>query len=192
MSAELNRLLGNLLRVGTVTQIRKKPARVRVNTGDLDTGWLRWSAARAGAFRIWAPPSVGEQVLLGCPGGTTEAAVILCSINSAEFTAPSDNLSEICIAAPDGAQFSYNAETGALNASGIKTATIAASVSVRLETPLVECTDQLMARTLDITEGGTLNGDFTHSGKFTSNGVQIDDHDHGGIKRGSEWTEGTK
>ena len=29
-------------------------------------------------------------------------------------------------------------------------------------------------------------------GKFTSNGVQVDDHGHGGVKSGDNWTQGTK
>jgi len=192
MNAELMRLLSNVLRVGTVSQIQSDPPRVRVETGDLLTDWLRWSTQRAGAFNVWMPPAVGEQVLLACPGGTTEAAVILCSINSAAFPAPSGSLNEICITAPDGARFSYDADAGALAASGIKTAEIAASVSVTLRAPLVECTEQLRAKTLDITDGGQLAGEFTHSGKFTSNGVQVDNHTHGGVKSGESWTEGTK
>jgi phage baseplate assembly protein gpV len=36
-------------------------------------------------------------------------------------------------------------------------------------------------------------GDIQHTGgKFTSNGVQVDNHNHGGVERGGSWTEGTK
>lgn len=69
MSAELIRLLENVLRVGVVIAVDEESWRVRVQSGELQTDWLRWNTTRAGAFSIWVPPSVGEQVWLGCIGG---------------------------------------------------------------------------------------------------------------------------
>ncbi|SVJ78280.1 baseplate assembly protein V [Klebsiella pneumoniae] len=47
--------------------------------------------------------------------------------------------------------------------------------------------------TLEVKQGGKMSGDIEHSGgAFTSNGVQVDKHGHGGIRRGDEWTEGTQ
>ncbi|PWC10935.1 phage baseplate assembly protein V [Brenneria roseae subsp. americana] len=193
MNAELFRLLGNLLRVGTVTEIDVDTWRVRVNSGELNTDWLRWETTRAGAFNIWIPPSVGEQVLLGCIGGNPETAVILCSLYSDENPAAGSSINEMVIKAPDGATVRYDADASALEASGMKTARIVASVGVTLETPVVECTDHLVAKTLEITEGGRIRGNVDHSnGAFKSNGVQIDEHDHGGVERGGSWTEGIK
>lgn len=37
-----------------------------------------------------------------------------------------------------------------------------------------------------------MRGTIEHTGKFTSNGVQIDDHGHGGVEHGGSWTEDTK
>ena len=39
--AELLRLLENIARTGTVTEIDEKNARVRVQSGGLETTWLR-------------------------------------------------------------------------------------------------------------------------------------------------------
>ena len=80
MSAELIRLLENTLRVGVVIAVDKERWRVRVQSGELQTDWLRWNTTRAGEFRIWVPPSVGEQVWLGCIGGNPETAVIIGSL----------------------------------------------------------------------------------------------------------------
>lgn len=193
MSAELIRLLENILRVGVVIDVDEESWRVRVQSGELQTDWLRWNTTRAGAFSIWVPPSVGEQVWLGCIGGNPETAVIIGSLYSSDNPAPGSSLKEIVLTAPDGALFRYDAEASALEAQGMKTAHIKTSVSVTLETPVVECTDHLKARTFELSEGGTMKGNITHTGgKFTSNGVQVDDHDHGGVERGGSWTEGTK
>ncbi|EHD23642.1 MULTISPECIES: phage baseplate assembly protein V [Brenneria] len=193
MSAELFRLLGNVLRVGTVTEIDVDSWRVRVNSGELNTDWLRWQATRAGAFSIWIPPSVGEQVLMGCIGGNPETAVILGSLYSDENPAPGSSINELVIKAPDGATLRYDAGAGALEANGMKTARIVASVGVTLETPVVECTDHLVAKTFSFTEGGNMKGNVNHSGgAFKSNDVQVDSHSHGGVMSGPSWTVGTK
>jgi phage baseplate assembly protein V len=74
--AEVIRLLENIVRTGTVTEIDEEKWRVRVKSGELDSTWLRWNAQRAGAFSFWVPPSVGEQVWFLCLGGNTTAAII--------------------------------------------------------------------------------------------------------------------
>ncbi|MGP4873308.1 phage baseplate assembly protein V, partial [Klebsiella pneumoniae] len=70
---------------------------------------------------------------------------------------------------------------------------VKASTRVTLDTPEVVCTNKLTTGTLEVKQGGRMSGDIEHSGgAFTSNGVQVDKHAHGGIKRGDEWTEGTQ
>ena len=186
MSAELIRLLENILRVGVVIAVDEESWRVRVQSGELQTDWLRWNTTRAGAFSIWVPPSVGEQVWLGCIGGNPETAVIIGSLHSSDHPAPGSSLKEIVLTAPDGASFRYDAEASALEAQGMKTAHIKASASVTLETPLVECTDHLKTRTFELTEGGTMKGDVTHSdGSLSSNGKVLHTHKHPGDSGGT-------
>ena len=68
----------------------------------------------------------------------------------------------------------------------MKTAHIKASASVTLETPLVECTDHLKTRTFELTEGGTMKGDVTHSdGSLSSNGKVLHTHKHPGDSGGT-------
>ncbi|WP_199637188.1 phage baseplate assembly protein V [Serratia sp. PAMC26656] len=192
-AAELIRLLENLIRVGVVTEIDEDAWRVRVSTGELDTAWLRWNAQRAGAFSIWMPPSLGEQVWLVCIGGNPETAIIGGSLYSNDHPAPGSSSKEMVITAPDGTRFRYDAAVGALEVSGIKTAKVTAEVKIILDSPVVECTELLKTKKFDVTEGGEMRGTFSHSGgAFTSNGVQVDDHGHGAIERGGDWTEGTR
>ncbi|EMW5170535.1 phage baseplate assembly protein V [Klebsiella variicola] len=191
--AELLRLLENIVRTGTVTEIDESKWRVRVQSGELKTTWLRWNAQRAGAFKVWMPPSVGEQVWFLCLGGNTDVAFIGGSLYSDDNPAPGASRNEMVVTAPDGATFRYDAEAGALQVTGIKSATIEASVKVTLDTPEVECTNLLTTKNLNVTEGGEMHGDVTHTGgAFTSNGVQVDNHNHGAVERGGSWTEGTR
>ena len=191
--AELIRLLENIVRTGTVTEIDEEKWRVRVQSGGLETTWLRWNAQRAGAFKVWVPPSIGEQVWFLCLGGNTDVAFIGGSLYSDDNPAPGATRKEMVVTAPDGAKFRYDAEAGALQVQGIKSAVIEASVIVTLDTPEVNCTNLLRAKNLNIPEGGKMHGNFSHTGgKFTSNGVQVDDHNHGAVERGGSWTEGTQ
>ncbi|AUW12076.1 MULTISPECIES: phage baseplate assembly protein V [Klebsiella] len=190
---ELLRLLENIARTGTVTEIDEKNWRVRVQSGGLETTWLRWTAQRAGAFKVWVPPSIGEQVWFLCLGGNTDVAFIGGSLYSDDNPAPGVSRNEMIVTAPDGAMFCYDAEAGALQVKGIKSAVVEASVKITLDTPEVECTNLLTTKSLNVTEGGEMRGDITHTdGALTSNGVQVDDHDHGAVERGGSWTEGTR
>ena len=191
--AGLLRLLENIARTGTVTEIDEGKWRVRVQSGKLETTWLRWNAQRAGAFKVWVPPSIGEQVWFLCLGGNTDVAFIGGSLYSDDNPAPGASRNEMVVTAPDGAMFRYDAEAGALQVKGIQTAVVEASVKVTLDTPEVECTNLLTTKHLNVTEGGEMHGDVTHTGgAFTSNGVQVDDHGHGAVERGGSWTEGTR
>ena len=191
--AELLRLLENIARTGTVVEIDEEKWRVRVQSGGLETAWLRWNAQRAGAFKVWVPPSVGEQVWFLCLGGNTDVAFIGGSLYSDDNPAPGASRNEMVMTAPDGATFRYSAEAGALQVKGIKSAVVEASVKITLDTPEVECTNRLITKNLEVTEGGEMRGDITHTGgAFTSNGVQVDDHNHGAVERGGSWTEGTR
>lgn len=205
---DILRLLRNLIRTGVIVEVDLDDGRCRVQTGGITTDWLQWLTARAGHSRLWWAPSVGEQVLLLAVGGELDTAFVLPGIFSDDFPAPSASADALHIDFPDGAVMEYEPETGALTVSGIKTADVTASDSITatvplvtvkaetritLDSPEVVCTNKLTTATLEVTKGGTMSGDITHTGgKLSSNGVVVDDHNHGKIQRGSEWTEGTK
>lgn len=109
---------------------------------------------------------------------------------------------------PDGAVMEYEPKNSALTVSGIKTADVTASGSltatvpevlirastrITLDTPEVICTNKLTTATLEVQQGGKLQGNIDHtSGAFTSNGVQVDNHNHGSVQSGGSWTKGIK
>ena len=205
---ELARAIRNLIRSGVVTEVDTAQGLCRVQSGGIQTTWLNWLTTRAGRSRTWWAPSVGEQVLLLAIGGELDTAFVLPGIFSDDNPAPSASADAWHVTFPDGAVIEYEPETGALTVSGIKTADVTASDSITatvpvvlvkaetritLDTPEVVCTHKLTTGTLEVQKGGTMRGNIEHTGgRFTSNGVQADDHDHGGVKRGDERTVGTK
>jgi phage baseplate assembly protein V len=203
---EILRLLRNLIRIGTVTEVDLDNALCRVATGDNTTDWLNWLTLRAGQSRSWWAPSQGEQVLILSLGGELDTAFVLPGIFSDDFPQPSASAHGLYITFPDGATLHYEPESGELRADGVKTAVInaselvtvtapnitcTASVKILLDTPEVECTNNLTTATLNVTKGGQMSGNVDHSGgNFSSNGVIVDKHDHGGVLRGGDHTEG--
>lgn len=182
---EILRLLRNLIRIGTVSAVKLDDGLCRVDTGNNTTGWLHWLTARAGKTRSWNAPSVGEQVLVLCLGGELDTGFVLPGIFSDDNPAPSASADALHWSFPDGAVIEYEPATGALTASGIQTATISAAVQVLLDTPLVECTQLLRTAQLDVTDGGTMKGNVTHSGgNLSSNGKVLHTHKHPGDSGG--------
>lgn len=205
---EIARAIRNLIRTGIVTDVDLDEGLCRVQTGGMQTTWLNWLTCRAGRSRVWWAPSVGEQVLLLAIGGELDTAFVLPGIFSDDHPAPSTSPDAFHVSFPDGAVIEYEPESGALTVSGIKTADVTASESITatvpvvmvkaetritLDTPEVVCTNKLTTGTLEVQKGGKMSGNIEHTGgTFTSNGVQVDNHDHGGVERGGSWTEGTK
>ncbi|HDS5549391.1 TPA: phage baseplate assembly protein V [Klebsiella aerogenes] len=205
---ELARAIRNLIRSGVVTEVDTVQGLCRVQSGGNHTTWLNWLTTRAGRSRTWWAPSVGEQVLLLAIGGELDTAFVLPGIFSDDNPAPSASADAWHVAFPDGAVIEYEPETGALTVSGVKTADVTASGSITvtvpvvlvksetritLDTPEVVCTNKLTTGTLEVQKGGTMRGNIEHTGgTFKSNGVQVDDHGHGGVQKGGGWTEGTK
>lgn len=61
---EIMRLITNLIRTGTVTEVDRENWLCRVKTGDLETNWINWLTLRAGGARTWWCPSPDEQVVV--------------------------------------------------------------------------------------------------------------------------------
>ncbi|MBZ3682615.1 phage baseplate assembly protein V [Providencia rettgeri] len=203
MSAEIRRLIRNMIRIGIVTDVNAKKG-CRVQIGNLETDWLNWVTLRAGSTRTMNAPSVGEQVLILALGGELTTAFVLTGIFSNEHSEPTDSITADHRTYSDGAIIEYEPATGALKATGIKTANIEASEQVsattkvvivnaskqiNLTTPKVICSQNLTCATLNVTEGGEMTGNFTHTGgAIKSNGITLHGHTHGGVRSGGEST----
>lgn len=182
--ADLNRLLHNLIRIGTIAAVDPEQPRARVQLGGLLTDWLPFTAARAGGTVSRWDPVVGEQVMVLCPGGNLDVGVIGPSLYSDAGVAPAIRPQHMHVTYPDGAVIEYNPDSGELNAIGVQRATIKAAVSVTLDTPLTHCTGNL-----------TVAGDVSADGHITGptatiGGIAVTTHTHGGVQGGGSQTQG--
>jgi phage baseplate assembly protein V len=86
--AELERRMWNLLRFGTIQATDYPAARVKVQSGDMLTGWIPWMTRRASSDVDWWAPELGEQVLLLSPCGDPAQAVALPALYQLAHPAP--------------------------------------------------------------------------------------------------------
>ncbi|KRC85443.1 baseplate assembly protein [Achromobacter sp. Root83] len=191
-AAELFRLISNLVRIGTVSAVdlKARPAKVRVASGDLQTNWLPWLELRAGRTRTWNPPTLGEQVVVLCPDGDPAGGVVLAGLNSDDIPAPSDSEAEHVTDYPDGARITYDHQAGKLTAVGVTSAFVEASESATVKCPEITLDGNVTVTGLFTYQAGmagkngkgngtTIQGDITHvSGNLSSNGVVLHTHKH--------------
>lgn len=86
---EVERMLANMLRVGTITSV--EGAKVRVSMGETTTALLPWFTRRAGNDIDWWSPEVGEQVMVLSPSGELRQGVVLPAIYHNRASAPADS-----------------------------------------------------------------------------------------------------
>ena len=107
-SADINRRLESMIRLGTIAAVDHGAARCQVKTGGLVTEWLPWLERRAGTTRDWDPPTVGEQCLLLSPSGEPGAGIVLTGIASNANPMPSGDKNKQVRNWPDGARHHYD------------------------------------------------------------------------------------
>jgi len=184
---EIMRLITNLIRTGTVSDVDTVNWLCRVKTGDLETNWINWLTCRAGKTRTWWQPSIGEQVVLLSLGGNLETAFALPAIYSDAFPPPDYSENGSTTVFNDGGWFQYEPDTGQLLIKNIKSVRIEAADGIQL------ITDQLGvdASQMLINSETVINGAVTQGGgDMSSNGVIADKHKHDKVKSGGDTSGG--
>lgn len=184
---ELMRLITNLIRTGTVSEVDPVNWLCRVKTGDIETNWINWLTTRAGNTRTWWKPTVGEQVVLLSLGGNLETAFALPAIYSDAFPPPDYSENGATTVFQDGGWFQYEPETGQLLIKNIKSVRIEAADGIQLITEQFDVdADQTRINSETVMNGTVTQG----GGGMSSNGVVVHTHKHGGVKSGTDMSGG--
>lgn len=154
--AELNRLIENLVRFGTVAEVQLKPPRVKVNSGGITTTWLPWLTLRAGEDQVWDPPTVDEQVLLLSPSGQLANGVAITGLFSDSIPANGDRAGLHRRTYADGAVIEYDS--------------VAHHLDVTL--PAGGTTNLVSDGGIHIVGPITHEGDYTQTGDYVQTGNQ--------------------
>lgn len=206
--SELQRLLHNLIRVGTIHSVDHggpgQPARVRVAIGELLTDWRPYHECRAGATTTWNPPTVGEQATVFSPSGDLGAAVVLVGLNSTGNPAPSNAASKSVTKYPDGTivEYDHGAHALLVSLSGGGTATVVAPGSVTIDSPEVTMTGNCTVKGTLAYQGGLLGKGIAKGAKsaaeiegsmratedVVAGDISLTGHGHGGVRSGGDRT----
>lgn len=153
-------LIGDLIRIGIIDAVDLDGATATVRAGDVlspPLPWMEW----AGAFRSWAPPTAGEQVLLLCPEGDIAGGVILRGLFSNSFPAPGSGANPE-IHGPAGLVITLTGDGVEITAPGGVT----------------------------ITGDVDVTGTITASADVIGGGISLKTHTHGGVQSGGSSTGG--
>ena len=131
--AELERRLGNLLRLGVVEEADYAAARVKVKSGDLVTGWIPWLTRRASNDSDWWAPEEKEQVVLLSPDGDPAQAVALPALYQSAHPAPASVETVRRVKFADGTVIEYDREASRLKADCVGDIEIIAAGNVKFK-----------------------------------------------------------
>ncbi|WP_336748598.1 phage baseplate assembly protein V [Pantoea vagans] len=184
---EIMRLITNLIRTGTVSEVDPVNWLCRVKTGDLETNWINWLTLRAGSTRTWWQPTVGEQVVLLSLGGNLETAFALPAIYSEAFPPPDYSDDGDTTEYSDGGFFQYDPARNLWLIRGVKNVLVEGAENMELNTKKFA----LNADEAVINAAMKINGAVTQSGgAMSSNDVVVHSHKHGGVKSGGDTSGG--
>ncbi len=209
--SELQRAQAGIVRFGTISALDVANARVRVKAGGLETDWLPWLTARAGATRTWSAPRVGEQVVVLAESGNPSQGVVMPSIYQNDHPAPAASQDIEATVYPDGSRVEYDSASHTLTvtvgagsvvvncksaAVNCETATVKASTSVTMDTPNTICTGNLTVANSIAMGGGVGGGSMSINGPVEINGASLthngknvgSTHSHGGVQSGGAST----
>ena len=68
-TSDLERLIQNLIRIGTIYAVDESARKIKVTSGKLVTQWLDWPAEEGRNYKRWRPLRLNTQVILASPGG---------------------------------------------------------------------------------------------------------------------------
>lgn len=166
--ADIQRLVGDLIRPGRIASVDLAAKRCTVEVGDLTTGPLPWIAFRAGRARSWSPPTEGEQCLLLCSEGDTNAGFVIPGLFSDAFAAPSSSPDEVAMHYDDGSVVTYDMASHTLTVD-------IASGKVIVNAP----------NGLTVNGPVTINGTLTATDDVIGGGKSLKGHKHRDTQPGS-------
>ncbi|WP_271165799.1 phage baseplate assembly protein V [Brevundimonas intermedia] len=170
-NAETDLTIGNLVRVGVVHSVDFEAGTAIVRFGEELSPPIDWDMP-SGRIKIWAPPTVGEQVEVSSPEGDIEQGTISSRLKSSQF-APLFLGAKFGIGFEDGALIVYDPETHLLSFDLPGSATIRAPDGVRL------------IADLDIEGNLKVSGAVTADVDVVGGGKSLKGHKHTGVQTGS-------
>lgn len=194
MSAESNRRLENLIRLGKIKTVNPSQPipTVTVDLVDMVTDEIRFITTRSGKDKTWDPPSIGEEVIVFSPCGELGLGIAIGGFYNDANPAPSADPNLKLRMFEDGCVISYDIATHHLSAilpgGGKATLTADGGVTVNGDTTI---NGNLQVNGNQTVTGTSLaKGSLTCEGDVTASGISLKTHTHPGVQTGGGNTGG--
>lgn len=194
MSAESNRRLENLIRLGKIKTVNPSQPipTVTVDLVDMVTDEIRFITTRSGKDKTWDPPSVGEEVIVFSPCGELGLGIAIGGFYNDANPAPSADPNLKLRMFEDGCVISYDIANHHLAAilpgGGQATVTADGGVTVNGNTTI---NGNLQVNGSQTVTGTSLaKGSLTCEGDVTASGISLKTHIHSGVQTGGGNTGG--
>lgn len=180
--AEHDRMIAAMLMPCVVVAVDLPAARVRVQSGEWISAWVRWHSQAAGKARHWRAPSLREQGVLFSPSGVAGTGTFIPGLFGDAGAQP-DNRDHVEVwRFDDGGSLIYDWQANSYTIDlPAGTATIKVGGSVIEVTPgQVQITASQIALVGPVTIDGTLTttGDINSAGKVIDAGGNTPNHKH--------------
>ncbi len=130
---EIHSRIAQLISIATVIEVDCQKAKARVEFNKIKSSWLPWLCSFAGNASSWAPLEVGEQVVLLCPSGNLNQAVILRGLYHQQAAPPSKSEDEHIVSFADGSSVSHNSKNSTLTINTAGTVLIKSANEVNIQ-----------------------------------------------------------
>jgi phage baseplate assembly protein V len=196
-TADLNRRIESLIRLGTIAQVDHAARKLRVQTGGLLTGWLPWPAEVGRNYRRWRPLRTGTQVVLACPSGDPAQAVVVQILYTDLVNSPSTDPDLDVIQFDDGTVIQYDSGSSHLTADCVGNVTVKTPTLVTIDSPQTTVTGKLTVEGLLTYLAGmsgsggsgataSIEGNVQISGgDLTADSISLKQHTHPGDSGGT-------
>lgn len=182
-SAEHDRMIAAMLMPCVVVGVDLTAARVRVQSGDWTSAWVRWHSLAAGKARHWRAPSLKEQGVLFSPSGEPAMGTFIPGLYGTAG-APPDNRDHVEVwRFDDGGSLVYDWQAGSysIDLPNGTVATIKVGGSVLEVTPervRVAAGQIALAGVVNIDGPLNVSGDINGAGMIIDAGGNTPNHQH--------------
>ncbi len=202
MSAEINRRIENMFRLGRIKTVTPSTPfhTVTVDLGDIVTDELRLFNLRAGSDKTHDLPSIGEECMVISQSGELTLGIVLVGLNNAEYPTPSQDPNIKLRVYEDTAVISYDTKNHILQAilpAGAKTI-LTSTGGITVNGDMTINGNLQVKGSIAMTGNNTVNGSQLVQGSSHSKGtfstdadvkagnISLKNHKTSGVKSGSD------
>ncbi len=157
---EIHSRIAQLISIATVIEVDCQNAKARVEFNKVKSSWLPWLSSHAGSVSSWAAIEVGEQVVLLCPSGNLNQAIILRGLYHQKALPPSTSPAQTIVNFKDGSSVSHDSSSSTITINSANNVVINGSSNINLTSKNIDISaSNITLKTKNLKVSGNVNVD---------------------------------